>query len=70
MKLPNKFITGNHIKDMKIGQSGYIVPWGMHLECNGECFLNENYTYHDNPGGTVQLKITRIVDGYVAHVNE
>ena len=70
MILPNDFEEKNQLSNMKVGQSGYIVPWGMWVDVLGNCFLNENYTFHSEPGGTVQLKITRIESGYVAHLNE
>ena len=37
---------------------------------DGQCFLNGNYTYEDRPGGTAQLKITRVQSGYIAHIYE
>ncbi len=55
---------------MAVGQWGYVVPWAMWLDADGNAYLNEAYTYSDCPGGTVQLKITRTYNGYIAHVAE
>ena len=69
-KLPEQFEENNQLKNMDIGDSGYIVPWGMWMDLDGNCFLNESYTHQPNTGGTVQLKITRVIDGYIAHIHE
>ena len=68
--LPKNFENQNQLKNMKVGQSGYIVPWGMWVDLNGNCWLNEDYEFDSTPGGTVQLKVTRVVDGYIAHIHE
>ena len=60
----------NTIRNMEIGQSGFIVCWGMWVDLDGNCFLNESYDYHDTRGGTIQLKITRVYGGYIAHIHE
>lgn len=41
----------------------------MWVNLNGDAFLNENYTFHDSPEGTVSLLITRVPEGYVAHLD-
>ena len=69
-KLPEQFEESNQLKNMDIGDSGYIVPWGMWMDLDGNCFLNEAYTHSPTPRGTVQLKITRVIDGYIAHIHE
>jgi len=70
MKLPDSFENKSQLKNMKVGQQGYIVPWGMWVHSDGQCYLNEEYTFSQSPGGTVSLKITRVNDGYVAHIHE
>ena len=70
MKVPDAFENKNQLKNMKVGQQGYIVPWGMWIDLDGNCYLNENYTLDQSPGGTVSLKITRVNDGYIAHIHE
>lgn len=29
MKIPQEFIEEGQLYNMKVGESGYIVPWGM-----------------------------------------
>ena len=69
MKLPKELETNNELKNMPIGVSGYIVCWGMWVDSEGNCFMNENYTYGEK-GGTQQLRITKVEGGYIAHVHE
>jgi len=69
-KLPSNFENNNQLKNMKVGDSGYIVPWGMWVDMDGNAWLNENYDFDPVPGGTVQLKVTRVVDGYIAHIHD
>jgi hypothetical protein len=69
-KLPSTFENTDQLKNMKVGESGYITPWGMWIDMDGNSWLNENYELHDSTGGTVQLKITRVLDGYIAHIHE
>ncbi len=69
-KLPPKFEDKSQLKNMKVGESGYTVPWAMWVDLDGNCWLNENYTIQGTPGGTVQLKITRVTEGYIAHIND
>jgi hypothetical protein len=69
-KLPVNFENNSQLKNMKVGESGYIVPWGMWVDMDGNSYLNENYNLHPTPGGTVQLKITKVSGGYIAHVHE
>jgi hypothetical protein len=69
MKIPEQFINKNQLFNLKVGQSGYIVPWGMWVDLEGNAFLNENYNFHESSGGTVSLLITRVSEGYVAHLD-
>ena len=69
-KLPKQYEEDRLLKYMKPGDTGYIVPWGMWVDMAGNCWLNEDYTFHENTGGTVQLKVTRVECGYIAHIHE
>jgi len=69
MTIPDKFIATNQLFNMKAGESGYIVPWGMWIDTSGHAYLNENYTIEHSKGGTVSLKVTRVVEGYVIHLD-
>ena len=52
------------IKDMIIGESGYTVPWAMYAERDGTLWLNGDYMFEKEPGGTVEMKIERVNGGY------
>lgn len=69
MTIPDKFIEKGQLFNMKAGESGFIVPWGMWVHTSGVAYLNENYTTSPSTGGTVSLKITRVVEGYVVHLD-
>jgi hypothetical protein len=70
MTIPQHFEDTKQLKNMSIGQSGYVVCWAMWVDKDGKCFLNEAYSYHEEKGGTVQLKITRVKAGYIAHIHD
>lgn len=53
------------IEDMMPGDSGWTVPWGMYADPRGALWLNGSYTIHDQPGGTVNMRVWRDeADGY------
>lgn len=60
----------NTIGKMKVGETGYTVPWAMWVDKERNCWLNEDYTIHKGRGGTVQLKIERLKEGYIAYIND
>lgn len=68
-KLPETKVE-KKLSDLKIGESGFTVPWAMWLNLEGECFLNESFTFDEKKGVTVELKITRVQDGYIAFIND
>jgi hypothetical protein len=67
-RMPQKFIQ-KELKDLKVGESCYTVPWGMWVDSKGNCWLNPNYSASDNPGGTVQMYVTRKSDGYYVNIS-
>jgi len=60
----------NTIGKMKVGETGYTVPGAMWVDQERNCWLNEDYTIHKERGGTVQLKIERLKEGYIAYIND
>lgn len=42
----------------------------MWVDMDGNCWLNESYPYSKTIEGTSKLKITRVEDGYIAHIAE
>ena len=53
IKIPTEFINKSQLYNVKEGATGYIVPWGMWIDMEGNAYLNEQYDLHPNPGGTV-----------------
>jgi len=70
MKIPEQFINKNQLKNLPIGAIGYAVPWVMWVDMEGNAFLNENYDLHPSKGGTVNLQITKVPEGYVVHLDK
>ena len=57
------------IKDLKVGESCYTVPWAMWVNKDNVCFLREDFKASSSKGGTVELKIERVEDGYIAYIH-
>lgn len=57
------------IKDMIAGEIGYTVPWAMYAERDGSLWLNGNYSFRGDPGGTVQMIIERTGGGYAVDIS-
>lgn len=53
----------NLIRDMKIGDTGYTVPWCVVILKNGDVYMNGKFDV-DEGGGTASLKILRTNIGY------
>ena len=51
---------------MNVGDIRYIVPWGMVVDNNRNCWLIPSYSVDTRPGGTVEMKIERREDGFHA----
>ena len=47
------------IEDMAIGEKGYIVPWALEFDKQGNAYLNTGFTIHSSPEGTVSMPIKR-----------
>ena len=62
--LPDTAATVTHLRDMQIGDTGYTVPWAMSVDRDRKCWLRASYTIDTQPGGTVQMRVTRREDGY------
>jgi hypothetical protein len=67
--LPKSHLEDRQIKNMKIGQTGYVTPWSMKVDENGECFIDGN-TQLSQKGGTVCLRIKRRNDGFICYLSE
>jgi len=54
------------IKELRVGQSGYTVPWAMHVDRDGRGWLDPEYTVEQKPTptGTLSMLVTRTPAGY------
>lgn len=57
--------TEVRITDMKSGDTGWTVPWAMFADNDGRLWLRDNYTVRAQPGGTVQMMVTKLGDRLV-----
>ena len=58
------------IKDMIIGESGYAVAWAMYAERDSTLWLNGDYTFDKEPGGTADMKIERVNGGFKVDISK
>ena len=70
MKLPEKYENKNTLENMEDYTSLYIVPRAMRVDTAGECHLNEAFPGSKKPWWTEQLKITKVPEWYIVHINE
>lgn len=66
-RLPSEFIE-HTVGDLEVGESAYVVPWAMSLDADGLLWLDPRTGTDAEPGGTVQMQITRTAQGYVADI--
>lgn len=55
------------IGGMRIGQTGWTVPWAMWADKSRSCWLHPEYPIREAPFGTANMPVKRDADGY--HVN-
>jgi hypothetical protein len=55
------------LKDLKIGESGYTVPWAYQP---GDNLLNLEFNLYDSNRGNATMKVTRIKDEFVIFVTD
>lgn len=70
MKLPERHEKKNTLENMKDYSSGYTVPRAMRVDKEGNCYLNEGYSFEEKTWWTVQLKITKVPEWYIVHIDE
>lgn len=69
--MPNALIEKT-LRELPFGASTWAVPWAMFLDDQDECWLNGKYGKYaqcEQPGGTVQMRVTRCEDGYVCDIS-
>lgn len=68
-RLPQRLEETNTIDRMKIGQGGWVVPWGMWADHGRRCWLRPKYTFDAEEFGTARMRVDRTEDGYVVDVS-
>lgn len=62
-KVPKDRIETNYIGNLKLGESGYTVPWAVTVSHDQKwCYLDIGYVYTPKPCGTSTMKVTRRED--------
>jgi hypothetical protein len=61
-------LTQPCIRDMKVGASGWTVPWAMMVDGEQNCYLNGHYSVDRAQGGTAQMRVDRNDDGYAVYI--
>ena len=62
--------TDHSISTMRVGESGYTVPWAMYHKKDRSLWLNGNYTISPRPGGTVTMFVSRGENGWDVVANK
>lgn len=66
LKLPsNNLNRNNYIENLPVNNYGYVVPWAVKVNEYDDVFINKKFTYSQQPGGTVKLKIKRTNQGII-----
>lgn len=52
------------IKDMEPEESGWTVPWALHVDAQQQCWLQVTFPIHTAPGGTAQMRVQLEADGW------
>ncbi len=63
MEIKGKPIFERKIRDMKIGETGYTVPWALIFDENKVPHLNLDMTIEKSPKGTISLPLKRTGPG-------
>jgi hypothetical protein len=61
-------IIQKKIQDLKVGESGWTVPWAIGLDESHKPWINGKYTIHSDSGGTIQAFISRNETGFYASI--
>ena len=58
--------TRTTIATMEFGRAYWVVPWAMWASRDELLWLHPDYQVHDEPGGTVRMRVELHPDGYHA----
>jgi len=57
-------LEGLTIDSIVVGDSGFIVPWGMWVDTQRHCWLHPKYPIHTSACGTTRMRIELRQDGF------
>lgn len=60
--------TEKTIGEMKVGETGWCVPWAMTADEDGTLWLDPNHTIDERPGGTVRMLVRKTANGVVVDI--
>lgn len=63
-QLPLHLLDTDELRNMKVGDVAYTMPWGMTVNEDMQRFLNGRYHAHKSAGGTVSMRVEKREDGY------
>ena len=63
-RLPESMERRDIIGNMEVGETRYTVPWAMWADEERRLWLIPGHSTEDRPGGTVQMRITRVEEGF------
>jgi hypothetical protein len=61
---PQIMPRAREIRDIEIGQTVYTVIWMLYSDCNDDIWLKGDSPYDMEPGGSMQMKVTRDRNGF------
>lgn len=56
------------IGEMKVGETGWCVPWAMNADEDRTLWLDPNHTVSQRPGGTVCMLVRKTANGIVVDI--
>ena len=69
MRLPESLEETNQLRRMRIGESGWTVPWAMTVDGRRSLWLHAEYTYDSEPLEAAQMYVARIDGGFLVDVS-
>jgi hypothetical protein len=68
VKVPHEVLETSAVRDMRVGDVAFSVPWAVAVTADGRAYINGDYTTEQSPGGTVEMRIERQERGFVIEV--
>lgn len=69
MKIP-KSKRQKVVRNLRVGEFGYITPMGMVIDLEGECFVEKGTPVFNSKMDGFDLRIKRVESGFIAYIYE